>query len=98
MKGVLSFIIIALLVVPPALATTSLLRLQRAETPMGPWQEVPANTLPITEAGELQDTFESPTGYYRMEIEPGADWGFPLNIPLEDVPPVAVNCARSRSF
>jgi hypothetical protein len=95
MKRVLSFIIIALLVVPPALATTSLLRLQRAETPMGPWQEVPANTLPITEVGELQDTFESPTGYYRMEIEPGADWGFPLNIPLEDVPPVAVNIAKS---
>jgi hypothetical protein len=95
MRKSLSFILAFALIVPSAFCATNLLRLQRAESPMGPWQEVPADTVPVTAAGEFQDTFESPTGYYRMQIEPGGEWGIPLQLFLVDVPPLAVEIAQS---
>jgi len=91
MKKTLLFVLVALLMVPSALCTTSLLRLERSDAPGGPWEEVPANTLPITADGKLQDTYEAATGFYRMGIEPGGEWGIPLNIPLEDVPTLALD-------
>jgi len=93
MKKTLLFVLVALLVVPSAFCTTNLLRLQRAGAPGGPWEEVPANTLPVTAEGALQDTFETPTGFYRMRIEPSGEWGFPLNVPMEDVAPLALDIA-----
>ncbi|MDP2897401.1 MAG: hypothetical protein Q8Q12_12750 [bacterium] len=77
---------LVLFILSPAFGTTNLLRLERSEVPGGPWQEVPANTIPITTEGAFQDTYSSATGYYHMRIEPGDGWGFPLNIPFEDVP------------
>ncbi len=93
MKRTLALALMSFFLVPAVFCTSSLLKLERSETPGGPWQEVPANTLPITVEGAFQDTYESPTGYYHMRIEPGADWGYPLNIPLEDVPPLAKDIA-----
>lgn len=91
MKKTLLFALVALLVVPSAFSTTNLLRLQRSGAPGGPWEEVPANTLPVTAEGALQDTFDAATGFYRMRIEPSGEWGFPLNIPMEDVAPFALD-------
>jgi len=75
-KGTLAFGLMSFLVVPSLFCTSSLLKLERSETPGGPWQVVPAETLPITAEGAFQDSYESATGYYRMQIEPGADWVF----------------------
>jgi hypothetical protein len=83
-----------MLALPSAFCSSSLLRLERSDTPQGPWEEVPANTLPVTAEGAFQDTYESATGYYHMRIDPGDEWGFPLNIPLEDVAPLALDIAR----
>ena len=85
---------VALLILSPAFGSTNLLRLERSETPGGPWQEVPANTLPITTEGAFQDTYASDTGYYRMEIEPGDGGGFVLNIPYEQVAATTVGIAK----
>ncbi len=96
MRKLLLFIFVAALTAPAAFCTTSLLRLERSDS-LGPgavWQEVPSNTLPLTEEGAFQDTYESPTGFYRMRIDSGGDWGVPLNIPLEDVPRIAVDIAQ----
>jgi hypothetical protein len=97
MKKTLLFALLVLLVVPAAFCTSTLLRLQRSEE-LGPgavWQEVPANTLPITAEGALQDTFEAPMGFYRMRVDPGGEWGIPLTLPLEDVPPLALDIAKA---
>jgi hypothetical protein len=96
MKKTLLFALLVLLVVPAGFCTSTLLRLQRSEE-LGPgavWQEVPANTLPITAGGALQDTFEAPTGFYRLRIDPGGEWGLPLTLPLEDVPALARTIAK----
>lgn len=84
---------VVLLILSPAFGSTNLLRLERSEAPGGPWQEVPANTLPITTEGAFQDTYTSDTGYYRMEIEPGDGAGYSLNILMEDVPTVTKSIA-----
>jgi hypothetical protein len=52
---------------------------------MGIWQEVPANELPITDEGAMLDTYDSATGYYRMNIEQ-AGWWPELNIEVAQVP------------
>jgi len=94
MKRTILLALTAFLVLPPAaFCTSSLLRLERTDTPGGVWREVPANTLPITEEGALLDTYESATGFYRMRIEPVDQW-VPLSMPLEDVPSFAVNIAK----
>jgi len=93
MKKRLVFVLVAFLTAPAAFCTTSLLRLGRANSPDGLWQRVPSNTLPITEEGAFLDTYESAVGFYRMEIEPGEDWGFPLYMPLEDVPELGLKIA-----
>ena len=93
MKKTVLFVLVALLIVPSAWCATNLLRLQRSGSPGGPWQEVPANTLPITAEGALQDTFDTTAGFYRMRIEPSREWGFPLNVPLEAVPILGLEIA-----
>ncbi len=93
MKYALPLLLVVMLASSSALCSSNLLRLERSQSPGGPWQEVPANTLPITTEGAFQDTYESDAGYYRMRIDPADEWGFPLNIPLEEVSPMAVKIA-----
>jgi hypothetical protein len=81
-----------MLMAPLCFGTSSLLRLERAREP-GIWEEVPANQLPITEEGAFLDKYGSPTGYYRMRIDPAQEW-VPLNMPLADVPTMAVKIAQ----
>jgi len=85
---------LVLFILSPASGASNLLRLERSEAPGGPWQEVPANTLPITEEGALLDSYDSATGFYRMSIE-DVSGGFPeLNIPLGEVPAAARSYAQ----
>jgi hypothetical protein len=85
---------LALFILSPAFGATNLLRLERSDVPGGPWQEVPANTLPITEEGAFLDSNDSATGFYRMSIEDVSE-GFPeLNIPLGEVPAAAKSYAQ----
>jgi hypothetical protein len=95
MKKELLLVMIVVLALPSAFCASSLLRLERSETPGGPWQELPANTLPVTADGAFHDTYESATGYYHMRIDPAHEWGFPLNIPYEDVPLTAAEIAKN---
>ena len=96
MKTTLLFALLVLLVVPAGSCTTSLLRLQRSEE-LGPgavWEQVPANVLPVTEGGAFLHTYEAAAGFYRMRIDPAVEWGFPLSMPLEDVPATGVGLAQ----
>ena len=95
MKRILPVLLLAILVLPSGFCATSLLRVQRAGSPAGPWEEVAADTLPITAEGALQDTYESAAGYYRLRIEPSGEWGIPLTLPLDDVPPRPKELAKS---
>lgn len=86
MKNVLLFLLVGTLVMPSGFAASALLRLERAPSPTGIWEEVPANTLPITAEGAFLDENDAAAGYYRMQIE-DLTATFPhLNIPLEAVP------------
>ncbi len=96
MRKTVVLLFVTLLATPSVFCTSSLLRLERTDQ-LGPgavWEEVPANTLPITTEGAFQDTYETDAGYYRMRIDPGDEWGFPLNVPLKDVPRTAVDIAQ----
>jgi len=94
MKNAVVLLLAGTLVVPSGFAASALLRLERAPSPAGIWEEVPANTLPITEDGAFLDNNDSPTGFYRMSIEDVSE-GFPeLNIPLDEVPAAAKSYAQ----
>ena len=84
MRRALLFIVVGLLAVPSAFCTRSLLRLERAPSPLGIWEEVPANELPITDEGAFLDEYGSVAGYYRMKIQQ-AGWFPELNIPVEQI-------------
>ena len=63
------FLLVALLIVPPAFPILVKLRLERAATPDGDWIEVPAETLLVTPEGDLEDSFTSASAYYRMRVD-----------------------------
>lgn len=94
MKNVLVLLLAGILVVPSGFAASALLRLERAPSPTGIWEEVPANTLPITAEGAFLDNNESAAAFYRMKIEDASSEFPELNIPLGEVPVAAKSYAQ----
>ena len=67
------FAVLAFLAAPLESRGSSLLRLERSGTPGGPWEQVPANELPITAEGAFEDQFDGDQAYYRMRIDKVSD-------------------------
>jgi hypothetical protein len=90
----LILVLVASLGLPEASAAKiSRLRLERATTPGGEWEHLPAETLPIADS-EFEDSFDATTGFYRLRIDVLDDDRPPAAIPLPDVPPRARNLAQ----
>ncbi len=92
------FALIVLLLMPSAFCTvnvdyTTRLRLQRATSPDGEWEDVPAETLPVVE-GEFEDAFGASSAYYRMRIGVVNKQLPPTSMPLDQVPPIARQFAQ----
>ncbi len=94
MKKALLLGLAALLIAPAAFCASALLRLERAPSPSGVWEEVPANELPITAEGAFEDTFDSKTAYYQMRIDAVEEGLLPPHIPFDDLPSKQQNAVK----
>ncbi len=59
--------------------------MERATTPGGEWEHVPAETMPVAD-GEFEDSFDATSAYYRMRIDLLDDDRPPAALPLGQVP------------
>ena len=71
---------------------TAVLQMQKAPGVQGPWQDLPANTLPVTPEGGFNDNTGS-NGYYRLKISTSDAAGGPISIPISSLPTQAVQMA-----
>lgn len=96
MKTTIEAAVIALagvLTLHTACAAPAVLELQKAPGVLGPWQKLPASTLPITADGALLDAATSNASFYRLAISKTDSAGGPIAIALSDAPTGAVAVA-----
>ena len=73
---------------------TAVLQLQKAPGITGPWQALPANLLAITPEGNLADGITN-SAFYRLQISTTSAAGGPIALPLQSVPPLALQWATN---
>lgn len=69
------------------------LRLERATTPGGEWEHVPAETVSVAE-GEFEDPFDATSAFYRMRVDIIDDGDPGIAMPLQEAPPMPRNLAQ----
>jgi len=86
-------IIAGILTLHNAYTAPAVLELQRAPAVFGPWQKLPANTLPITADGALLDAPPGNASFYRLAISKSDNAGGQLTVGLNEAPTNAISVA-----